>query len=243
MRIIIDNDFSGDPDGLVQLAHHLLSPSVDIRFVIGSHLRDGDEWDSSATTADNAVAKARHIAALTNRADVRILAGSNTGLTTHGQPICSTAALAIVKEARRDDTDLPLFVVCGASLTEVASAWLIEPGIASRLTLVWIGGHEHDGHAAPPPGGTDLEYNLAIDLFESLSGLVAQALVAGRHLGETYVLGDSPLVLLTALHTAFEPEAASSSYVTVPCPTINERGLYESNPRGRPLRVYTQIGN
>ena len=36
MRVIIDNDFAGDPDGLLQLAHHLLSPSVDIRAVIGS---------------------------------------------------------------------------------------------------------------------------------------------------------------------------------------------------------------
>jgi len=26
MRIIIDNDFGGDPDGLFQLVHHLLSP-------------------------------------------------------------------------------------------------------------------------------------------------------------------------------------------------------------------------
>lgn len=26
---ISDNDYSGDPDGLFQLAHHLLSPSVD----------------------------------------------------------------------------------------------------------------------------------------------------------------------------------------------------------------------
>jgi hypothetical protein len=29
-RIIIDNDFGGDPDGLFQLAHHLASPSVEI---------------------------------------------------------------------------------------------------------------------------------------------------------------------------------------------------------------------
>jgi purine nucleosidase len=26
-RVIVDNDFSGDPDGLVGLAHHLLSPT------------------------------------------------------------------------------------------------------------------------------------------------------------------------------------------------------------------------
>lgn len=29
-RVIIDNDFSGDPDDLYQLVHHLLSPSVEI---------------------------------------------------------------------------------------------------------------------------------------------------------------------------------------------------------------------
>jgi putative polyketide hydroxylase len=31
-------------------------------------------------------------------------------------------------------------VTCGAGLTTLASAWLIEPRIASRLTLIWIGG-------------------------------------------------------------------------------------------------------
>ena len=39
LRVITDNDYSGDPDGLVQLAHLLLSPSVDVRAVLGSHLR------------------------------------------------------------------------------------------------------------------------------------------------------------------------------------------------------------
>ena len=52
IRVIIDNDFSGDPDGLVQLAHHLLSPSVDIRAVTGLHLRPGDPFDPSDVTAD-----------------------------------------------------------------------------------------------------------------------------------------------------------------------------------------------
>jgi purine nucleosidase len=31
MRVVSDNDYSGDPDGLVQLAHHALSTSVDLR--------------------------------------------------------------------------------------------------------------------------------------------------------------------------------------------------------------------
>ena len=36
-RVICDNDLGGDPDGLVQLAHHLLSPSVDLCAVLTTH--------------------------------------------------------------------------------------------------------------------------------------------------------------------------------------------------------------
>lgn len=38
LRVIVDNDFSGDPDGLFQLAHQLLSHSVEVK---------GDYWFSS----------------------------------------------------------------------------------------------------------------------------------------------------------------------------------------------------
>ena len=37
IRVIIDNDFGGDPDGLFQLAHQLLSSSTDVRAIICSH--------------------------------------------------------------------------------------------------------------------------------------------------------------------------------------------------------------
>ncbi len=291
VRVISDNDYSGDPDGLVQLAHHLLSPSVDLRFVIGSHLREGDPFDSSVNTADKAAAAAESTIAKCCRAgDVKVIAGSNSALTNRTTPIESIAASAIVAEAMRDDTDLPLFVACGAGLTEIASAWLMEPRIASRFILIWIGGHEHDGLTDPAPGAPDMEYNLHIDpiagqvvfndsdlqiwqiprdmyrsviatraellvrmrrhgdlgryLFDALANVVELVTTRdGRALGECYVLGDSPLVLLTALTTAFEPGPASSFHVTFPCPTIADTGLYEARPAGRPLRVYRLLDN
>jgi hypothetical protein len=85
-RVIIDNDFSGDPDGLVQLAHHLLSPSVDVRLVIGSHLREGDPWDPTPDTADRAAVAAGRIAEMTNRTDVAVVAGSNRALVDRATP-------------------------------------------------------------------------------------------------------------------------------------------------------------
>lgn len=59
MRIIIDNDFGGDPDRLFQLVQHLLSPSVEIRGIIGSHLKAGDGFDPSKETATNAIKEKR----------------------------------------------------------------------------------------------------------------------------------------------------------------------------------------
>jgi purine nucleosidase len=139
MRVISDNDYSGDPDGLFQLAHLLLSPSVDVRAVIGSHLHEGDPFDSSGRSATNARAAADIVVdllGLTGR--VRTLEGSNTGLPDRPTPDRSPGAEAIVAEAMTE-ADTPLLVTLGAGLTELASAYLLEPRIADRLTAVWIG--------------------------------------------------------------------------------------------------------
>ncbi len=288
MRIIIDNDFGGDPDGLFQLVHHLLSPSVEIRAIIGSHLKAGDGFDPSKETAANAKKKIEEVLSIMNLGKTfPVYQGSNIALENDSTAQKSDAANVIVKEAMRDDTKLPLYVVCGAGLTDIASAYLMEPKIASRLTLIWIGGPEYTELATPPPGYTSLEYNLAIDLkagqvvfnksaipiwqvprnayrqvimpYSSLllnvktQGKIGEYLTSNIermmklsvkynfNVGEVYITGDSPLVLLTALQSSFEPDPASSQYVLRPSPIINNQGLYEVNYLGRNIRVYTQL--
>lgn len=61
LRVVSDNDYSGDPDGLYQLVHLLLSPSIDVRAVIGSHLAPGDPFDSSTMQATNAYRRAHEV--------------------------------------------------------------------------------------------------------------------------------------------------------------------------------------
>ena len=61
------------------------------------------------------------------------------------------------------------------------------------------------------------------------------------NVGETYIAGDSPLVLLTALQSSSEPDPSSSFYVLRPSPLINNQGLYEVNHKGRNIRVYTAL--
>ena len=60
-------------------------------------------------------------------------------------------------------------------------------------------------------------------------------------MGEAYVLGDSPLALVTVLQSSWESDAASCEYVYRATPNITHKGFYEDNPQGRPIRVFTRI--
>lgn len=288
-RVIIDNDYSGDPDDLIQTAHHLLSPSVDIAMFIASHLSDQDPWDPSGNQAANAEKILRELLSVMGVEDrYTIHRGSEYAITAIDKPQDTPAARAIIAEAMREDTNLPLYYCAGAGLTELASALLIEPAIASRMTLVWIGGAEYPELAAPPPGGDHIEYNLRIDvpaaqvvfnsdlpiwqvprnvyrqvlmsyaellvsvgrhgalgqhLQQAIEKVMAWTARANFHVGETYAMGDSPLVTLTALQSAFQPDPSSSFYVWHDRLTIKDDGNYGAKSNGRPIRVYTHIDN
>lgn len=109
VRVIIDNDLSGDPDGLVALAHHLLSPTVDIRGIIGTHLRPGDHWAArQGDVPAAAVAAAAKVAKLCRRTGLRIVPGARPQLADHETPQDSEGVRLIIQEAMRDDVDTPL---------------------------------------------------------------------------------------------------------------------------------------
>jgi hypothetical protein len=79
-------------------------------------------------------------------------------------------------------------------------------------------------------------------LVSALERVAANALVdPGWNLGETYVLGDNPLVLLTALQSNFHADPSSSRYVSMPAPRIDDQGRYVARLDGRAIRVYTQL--
>jgi purine nucleosidase len=140
-RVVVDNDFSGDPDGLLALAHHLLAPSNRVVLVTSSFLNPSMPGPH-ATAADGA-ALAAELAEVVGSGAPVVVAGSERAFDpATGAP--SAAAAAIVAEVRRDDP-LSLYVVCGGPLTNVAEALRSAPEIAGRFTLVWIGGSLREG--------------------------------------------------------------------------------------------------
>lgn len=233
-RVIVDNDFAGDPDGLVALAHQLLSPRTQVTHITSSFL--SPDFTMPGVTVGKTAAQGHDIAGelvrrlkLTSRPS--IIAGAEGPLSAARAP--GLAARAIVAEAMRDDP-LPLWVTCGGPLTNVAEALILEPRIATRLKVAWIGGGGY------PDGGW--EYNLAMDVeaartvierstvplwqvpqptYRQMQISVAEMAADMRpispfsrwlydrftsppdfvDLGGGWPMGDSPLVLLSALNT------------------------------------------
>lgn len=163
-RVIIDNDLAGDPDGLFALAHHVLSPSVEIPLIVGSHLPDMPGFPNSGRSAAAAVERAEALLKVMGKTGAYPLkAGAERAIPSRAAAKPSAATSAIVAEALRSDAPGTLVYAAGAGLTELALAWLANPAIGKRLRLVWIGGLEHPGLAYPPPNADAMEYNYSID--------------------------------------------------------------------------------
>ena len=289
--VIIDNDFCGDPDGLFQLVHHVLSSSCDIKGIIGAHLNGRDSFSriEGADDAEKSVNKVNELLDVMGmKGSFKVVKGATVPMTDPKQPIESEGARLIVEEALKATPQNPLYVCVGGPLTDIASAWLMNPEIGKNIVLIWIGGQEYtETEAIVPPGYSMPEYNLNLSipagrtvfnesdlriwqiprdvyrqcmysmaelevkvrphgkigeyLYNSLAGVMNMGKSRGFSMGETYILGDSPLVLMTALMSNFETDPASSHYKYVVAPSIAEDGTYRYNHNGRQIRVYDRI--
>lgn len=154
-RVIVDNDFAGDPDGLFALAHQWLSQSTKTVLVTTTAL-DAQLAAMAGEPAGRTAAKGRDLAVELARVGrlgtCPVVTGAESFGTADAQ--VSAAARAIVAEAMRDDP-LPLLLTCGGPLTNVAAALRLAPEIAARMTVIWIGG-------SLATGG-EPEYNFATD--------------------------------------------------------------------------------
>ncbi|WP_068093060.1 nucleoside hydrolase [Novosphingobium rosa] len=160
-RVILDNDFAGDPDGLFQLAHHVLSRSVTIPLIIGSHLPASFSSGHDARDSANRARELLQVMKLDDRH--HLVAGSEAPVPSRAAWKPGDASRAIVREAMRDDAREPLIYAAGAGLTDLALAWLSEPRIGKRIKLIWIGGNTPKGFGNPGSKADEPEFNFSID--------------------------------------------------------------------------------
>lgn len=73
--------------------------------------------------------------------NVPVYRGSERYLNDETVPVRSDAAKMLARLAMEHDSSRPLYVVAIGAITNVASALLLKPEIADRMTVVWLGGN------------------------------------------------------------------------------------------------------
>lgn len=153
IRVITNTDANNECDDQYAVAHVLITPKFDNKAIIAEqygNMRDQDSEQRSYNEILNVVKL------MGLEGEVNVLHGTPTALTDEKTAIESEGARYIIEEAMSDDPR-PLFVCNLGAITNLASAYLIEPRIAEKITaVIWIGGSPY------PDGGS--EFNLINDI-------------------------------------------------------------------------------
>lgn len=152
-RVIVSTDAKNEADDQFAIVHALLTPSFDLRGLVPAHFGTR-RTETSLRESRQEVDLLLGLMGWQGR--VRVEDGAERALPDDRTPVPSAGASLIVEEALRDDAR-PLHLAVYGPLTDVASALLLEPGIAQRpVRVIWIGG-------GPWPAGGP-EFNLSNDV-------------------------------------------------------------------------------
>jgi inosine-uridine nucleoside N-ribohydrolase len=156
VRVVLDTDTDNEIDDQFAVVYALLSPErirLEALYAAPYHnersigpeegmLRSYDELQ-------------RLLDRLPEHRSTPVRHGSRGWLPGPADPVPSPAAADLIDRARASDETL--YVVAIGAVTNVASALLLEPGIADRVVVVWLGGNPHTWHQA-------VEFNVEQDM-------------------------------------------------------------------------------
>lgn len=156
VRVIVHTDCKNEADDQYAVAHHLMTPRFDVKGLVAGHFWKNPQQYGELGTAQasyDEIIKVMDLMGLKDRYPVKL--GAPRGLEDEKTPIDSEGARLIIEEGMKDDKR-PLYIACQGAVTDVASALLMKPEIADRMTVIWIGGGDY------PKGG--FEFNLMMDI-------------------------------------------------------------------------------
>ncbi|MDO4467589.1 MAG: nucleoside hydrolase [Bacillota bacterium] len=160
IRLLVYTDCANEADDQYALAHILMTPKFAVQGIIAGHFNLNTKmegyWYKNGETAQasyDEICKVVQLMGLEGKYPIAL--GASYPLENNRTPILSAGAKMIIKEAMKED-ERPLFIGCQGSLTDLASAILLEPRICEKMTAIWIGGGDY------PKGG--FEFNCQQDI-------------------------------------------------------------------------------
>lgn len=135
LRVIVDTDAACEADDPFAIAHALMSRKFDVKAILAEQFGGPDTTEKSYQEIET-ILEAMDLS-------VPVLMGEKGCLREVGENALSPAARFVIEEAKKEST-MPLFILCLGAITNIASAIRKCPEIASKMTVVWIGGQNPD---------------------------------------------------------------------------------------------------
>lgn len=159
-RVVIDADTSNEVDDPYAIVRALLEPRLDV-VALASAQWQSSHWAPPSTLEDSQRLNELLLAHL-GRTDVATPRGAAARLYDWGADLAqhSAAARRLIEEARRTPAGEKLTVVVLGAATNLASALLIDPGIAPHLRVFVLGTSYDAGSGV----WTKLDFNCINDL-------------------------------------------------------------------------------
>jgi purine nucleosidase len=159
VRVVIDTDTYNEIDDQFAVVYALLSPeriSVEALYAAPFHNERSTGPEDGMLQSYDELHRLLH--RLPRHRSTPVHHGARSWFTAPGRPVPSPAAEELV--ARAAGAEEPLFVLAIGAPTNVASALLMDPAIADRIVVVWLGGNPGYWHRA-------VEFNVEQDMHAS----------------------------------------------------------------------------
>lgn len=176
IRLIICSDAKNEADDQYAIVHALLTDKFIIKGLVAGHFRE----DGTNQLSYQEMVK---LAKLTKTfGEYPIVLGANQKINDEINCETSEGAKLIVKEALKEDL-IPLYIVNIGALTDLATALIIEPKIADKITAIWVGGGRYPNGSKECNLGNDLiaanyVFNSNVELWQIPSNAYKTTLVA-----------------------------------------------------------------
>lgn len=138
--MVIDSDAYNEIDDQFAIAYALLQPErIHVRALYAAPFLN----QNSTSPEDGMIRSEEEMHRLLKllQMEREVYAGSRHYLPDEQTPVLSPAAQDLAQRAMAYSPENPLYVTSIGAITNIASALLLNPAIADRIVIVWLGGH------------------------------------------------------------------------------------------------------
>lgn len=141
--VVLDTDTYNEIDDQYALAYLVRSDDeLHLKAIYAAPFYN-QKVDSAKTGMEKSYGEIFNVLKLIKREDLNglVCRGSEQFLPDEKTPVISDAAKDLAERAMKYSSEHPLYVIAIGAITNVASALLMNPDIAERMVVIWLGGH------------------------------------------------------------------------------------------------------